>query len=162
IYRVESKGTQPVTGLCLSRLSSEELVGLLSHRNDWFVREARRILAERRDPAVIPTLRQLVTERNDPLPLQPPWALHVTGGLHAGAGFGDRLAEKLPPRAQADGGTWTLRLLGDAKKVSASIQMRLTDRARTETRCTVRSQLACSCKRLPGKDVLPILRELLQ
>src|SRR5262249_19369327 len=74
----------------------------------------------------------------------------------------DTLAEVLLTHANEDVRTWTIRLLGDTKKVSPTIQSQLTDRARTDTSPTVRSQLACSCKRLPGKDALPIVRELLQ
>src|SRR6266849_4025864 len=70
IYKVEAKGTPPVTGLPLTRKSSQELVDLLSHRNDWFVREARRLLAERRDPSVLPHLRKLVLTRKDHLALE--------------------------------------------------------------------------------------------
>ena len=58
--------------------------------------------------------------------------------------------------------TWTVRLLCDPKKVSPSIAVRLAELARGEASPTVRSQLACSAKRLPGKDCLPIVRELLR
>src|SRR5262249_7697735 len=120
IYRVAAKGTKPVTGLSLSKRSSAELVGLLGHRNDWFVREARRILAERRDPAVIPVLRQLVRTPNGHLALEALWALYVSGG------FNDALAEELLHHPHADVRTWTVRLLGDTKKVSPAIRTRLT------------------------------------
>jgi putative heme-binding domain-containing protein len=140
----------------LSKLPSEELVGLLDHPNDWFVRQARRILAERRDPTVIPVLRKMVLERHDGLALQALWALYVSGG------FDVALAGKLLTHPNADVRTWAVRLLGDAKKVSPGIQRDLTELAHTETSCTVRSQLACTCKRLPGKDALPIVHELMQ
>src|SRR5262245_12176227 len=43
VYKIEAHGTPPVKGLALSKMSSKELVALLTHRNDWFRREARRI-----------------------------------------------------------------------------------------------------------------------
>src|SRR5439155_942422 len=49
-----------------------------------------------------------------------------------------------------------------AKQVAPTIQQRLVASARAERSPVVRSQLACSAKRLPGKDALPIIRELLQ
>jgi putative membrane-bound dehydrogenase-like protein len=156
IYKVEAKGTPPVTGLPLSQKSSQELVALLSHQNDWLVREARRLLAERRDPTVIPLLRKLVLTREDQLALDALWALYVSGG------FNDSLAETLLHHANADVRTWTVRLLSDAKKVSPAIESRLLETARTDPSCIVRCQLACSSKRLPGKDSLPIVHELLQ
>jgi putative membrane-bound dehydrogenase-like protein len=156
IYRVQAKGAPPVSGLPLSKRSSKELVGLLSHPNDWFVREARRILAERRDPAIIPNLRKLLQTRNDALALQALWALYVSGG------FNDTLADTLLEHPNEDARAWTIRLLGDAKQVSPAIQARLLRVAHSDPSCTVRCQLACTCKRLPGKDALPLVRELLQ
>jgi putative membrane-bound dehydrogenase-like protein len=156
IYKIEYKGTKPVKNLALSKRSSQELVGLLSHPNDWYHYEARRLLAERRDPSVIPGLRQTILERQDQLALESLWALYVSGG------FDDALAATLLTHPNEDIRAWTIRLLGDAKKVSADIQSRLINVARTDASCTVRNQLACSCKRLPGKEALPVIRELLQ
>jgi putative membrane-bound dehydrogenase-like protein len=156
VYKIEYKGTKPVKDLALSKLSSLELVGLLSHPNDWYHREARRILAERRDPSVFPGLRQTIRERKDQLALEALWALYVCGG------FDDIVAATLLTHPNDDVRTWTIRLLGDAKKVSPEIQRRLVEVARSDASCTVRSQLACSCKRLPAKDALPIVRELLR
>jgi putative heme-binding domain-containing protein len=56
---------------------------------------------------------------------------------------------------------WTVRFIGDAKKVSPALQGELVKLARTEPLSDVRDQLACSAKRLPGKDGLPITHELL-
>lgn len=156
IYKVEANGTKPVKGLALSKLSSRELVGLLSHPNSWYPREARRILAERRDPAVIPLLRQMIRDHRDLLALEALWALYVSGG------FDDAVATTLLDHPNEHVRSWTVRLLGDAKKVSPAIASRLVQAAREDASCTVRSQLACSVKRLPGKDALPIVRELLR
>jgi putative membrane-bound dehydrogenase-like protein len=156
VYKIEYKGTKRVKDLALSKLSSQELVGLLSHPNDWYHREARRILAERRDRSVLPGLRQTILERQDQLALEALWALYVSGG------FDDTLAATLLTHPNEDVRTWTIRLLGDAKGVSPDIQRRLVEAARSDTSCTVRSQLACTCKRLPATDALPIVRELLQ
>jgi putative membrane-bound dehydrogenase-like protein len=155
IYKVEAKGTRPVRGVALGRLSSKELVGLLSHPNDWFVREARRLLAERRDPAVIPSLRALVVDNHGQLALEALWALYVSGG------FNESFADRLLDHPNEDVRTWTVRLLGDTKRVSPALRDRLVAVARTDPSPTVRSQLTCSAKRLPGPDALPIVRELL-
>jgi putative membrane-bound dehydrogenase-like protein len=156
VYKIEANGTKPVTGLALSNLSSRELVGLLSHPNSWYHGEARRLLAERRDPAVIPGLRQTVLENRGDLALESLWALYVSGG------FDDTLAATLLSHANEDVRAWTVRLLGDAKKVAPEIQRRLVETAKTDASCVVRNQLACSCKRLPAKDGLPIVWELLK
>jgi putative membrane-bound dehydrogenase-like protein len=162
VYRIEPTNPRPLpgprlgNGLALGKLSSHELVGLLDHPNDWYVHTARRLLAERRDPAVIPELRQMVLDNKGQLALEALWALYVSGG------FDDALAGKLLGHANEDVRTWTVRLLGDAKKVSPVIREQLVTLARTETSPVVRNQLACSSKRLPGRDGLPIVRELLK
>jgi putative membrane-bound dehydrogenase-like protein len=143
-------------GVPLSKLSSDQLVDLLNHRNAWYAGEARRLLAERRDPSVLPRLRRLIDDNQGQLALEALWALYVSDG------FDDTVAEKLFDHANEDVRTWTVRLLGDAKKVSPAIRARLVALARTEPSPVVRSQLACSCKRLPAKEALPIVRELLR
>jgi putative membrane-bound dehydrogenase-like protein len=156
IYKIEAKGTRPVAPFNLARLPSNELVELLKHPNEWFCREARRVLSERLDPAVIPVLRRLVSENKDRLALEALWALYVSGGFEEG------FASGLFGHPNEDVRTWTVRLLGDARKVSPDIQARLVRMAQIEPSPVVRSQLACTCKRLPGKDGLPVVRELLK
>ncbi len=82
--------------------------------------------------------------------------------MYVSGGFDDALADRLLDHPNEDVRTWTIRFLGDAKKVSPALQERLVHVARTDPSPTVRSQLACSCKRLPAKDGLPVVRELLR
>jgi putative membrane-bound dehydrogenase-like protein len=156
VYKVEAKDAPAVSPPALAKLTSDQLVDLLDHRNAWYVGEARRLLAERRDASVLPRLRRLIDDNKGQLALEALWALYVSGG------FDDAVAEKLFDHANEDVRTWTVRLLGDAKKVTPSIQARLVTLARGEPSPVVRSQLACSCKRLAAKDALPIVRELLR
>ncbi|MBU6401056.1 MAG: HEAT repeat domain-containing protein, partial [Verrucomicrobia bacterium] len=156
IYKIQANGTRPVAPFNLSRLSSPDLVNLLSNPNEWFAREARRLLAERRDASILPTLRQMIFANHGHLALEALWALYVSGG------FNVALAEKTCAHPNKDVRTWTVRLLGDARHVSPPIQKRLVELARTDPSPVVRNQLACTAKRLPGPDALPIVRELLQ
>src|SRR5262249_24088705 len=153
---IEYKGTKPAMGLDLAKKSSKELVDLLTHPNSWFRGEARRILAERRDKEVIPLLRTMVVDKKDRL------ALESVLAPYGGGGFDEEVAGKLLSHANEDVRTCTVRFLGDAKKVSAGLRQQLVALARSDTSPTVRSQLACSSKRLPAQDCLPIVRELLQ
>src|SRR5262249_21619764 len=136
-------------------LSSKELIALLSHANDWYAREARRILAERRDPAIIPDLKKQIADHKGQLALESLWALYVSGGLD------DTFALTALQHANEDVRAWTVRLLGDARKVSPEVLSRLIELAKQEPSPVVRSQLACSAKRLPGPDCLALVRELL-
>ncbi|HZU38799.1 MAG TPA: c-type cytochrome, partial [Gemmataceae bacterium] len=134
---------------------SKDLLGLLSHRNIWYVRAARRVLAERRDPSVIPQLRQMIRDHHGQLALEALWALYVSGG------FDDNLAVKLLAHPNENVRAWTVRLLCDAKAVAPNVGQALVAAARQESSPIVRNQMACSAKRLPGKDALPLIRALL-
>jgi putative membrane-bound dehydrogenase-like protein len=146
----------------LNRLPNSEVISLLNHPNDWYRREANRILAERRDPAVIPDLRKILREHEDHLALDALWALYVSGG------FDETLAADLLHHPQADVRAWTIRLLSDRRTVSCRVEVSSTilaaliDLARTEQDPSVRSQLASTCKRLAGNQRLAIVRELLR
>ncbi len=157
IYKVETKGAKPAAPIDppLGKRSSKELVALLDNPNSWWSGEARRILGERRDASVVPLLREMVLENKRKLALESLWALYVSGG------FDEDFAGKLLDHANENVRTWAIRFVGDSKKISTRFRDRLVSLARTETSATVRSQLACSSKRLPGPDCLPIVRELL-
>jgi len=139
----------------LSAQPSKDLIALLSQRNDWYAREARRILAERRDKTILPDLRKLIADNRGQLALEALWALYVSGG------FDDVFALTSLQHANEDVRAWTVRLLGDARKVSPEVLPWLVELARKEPSPVVRSQLACTAKRLPGPDCLAIVRELL-
>jgi putative heme-binding domain-containing protein len=158
IWRVAPKRVTPRADgkWPLSKLSSAELVDLLKHPNAWYPREARRILMERRDPAVRPRLAEMVRHEADPkLALEALWALYVSGGLS------DDLALEFLDHQVDHVRAWTIRLLGDRGQVDPRFNDRLVKLARHEPSSTVRSQLACTCKRLPGPVALPIVAELL-
>jgi putative heme-binding domain-containing protein len=136
--------------------TSDELIDLLGHPNAWYAREARRILMERRDPTVCPRLVGMVrAARGDGSDVEALWALHLSGGLT------DELAIEFLGHPSEHVRAWTIRLLGDRGCVAPRIQDRFVELARTEPSPTVRSQLACTSKRLPGPVALPIVEALL-
>jgi putative heme-binding domain-containing protein len=157
IWRVVPAGVKPRADgkWPISKLSSDALVDLLKHANTWYAREARRILMERRDAGIRPRLAEMVQHEKGILALEALWALHVSGGLS------DDVALKLLDHPFAHVRAWTIRLLGDRRRVAAGIAGRLVDLARKEPSATVRSQLACTCKRLPGRDALAIVEQML-
>jgi putative membrane-bound dehydrogenase-like protein len=157
VYRIEAKGTRPAAAFDLARLGSDRLVSLLSHPNDWFRRKARQLLADRRDPEVIFPLRTLVLEAKDEeLQLQALWALYVSGGFNEG------IALTLLGHRNADVRRWAVRFLGDEGHVSPALATSLAELAATEPDAVVRSQLACTARRLPAADGLPIVQGILR
>jgi putative membrane-bound dehydrogenase-like protein len=154
IWKIEARGTKPYSGQDLRKLPSGQLVALLSCRNDWLVRRARRLLGERRDPAVIPLLRKLLEGKDDQLALEALWALYVSGG------WDDALALEMLSHRNPDVRRWAARFLGDAGKTTLQLAARLDELARTDTDVMVRSQLACTARRLPAPQGLPIVCSL--
>ena len=141
--------------LDMTKLSSAQLVSLLDNKNDWFVRKARRLLADRRDPGVIAPLRKLVLEsKNDHLALESLWALYVSGG------FDETFAGRLLDHGNSRIRSWTVRLLGDENKVSATIAAQLLRLADTDPDVMVRSQLASTAQRLPASLGLAMVQKL--
>jgi putative membrane-bound dehydrogenase-like protein len=140
----------------LGRKSSAELVELLSHRNDWYARQARRLLAERCDQSVVPALTKLALESSDErLALQGLWSIYVVGALDT------PLAEKLLASEHPYVRAWTVRLLGDERNISPSLFSQLVGLAYRDPSIVVRSQLACTAKRLPASQTIPIVEQLL-
>jgi len=153
IYRIAPKGLALPGPLDLSKKTGAELVELLGHRNDWFRREARRLLAERRDASTYPALRKLL---EGALALQALWTLYSSGG------FDDALAAGLLAHPDEDVRAWTVRLVGDERSFPPALRDRLLELARKDPSSTVRSQLACTAKRLPANDGLALVRELVK
>ena len=156
VYRISAKGTTPAAAPDIRNLATPQLITLLSSPNDWLVRKARRLLADRRDPEAILPLRSLILEtKDDHLALGALWALHVSGGFNEG------FAAKTLNHRSAPVRKWSVRLLGDEKQVSRIIGERLAGLARTEPDVSVRAQLASSAQRLHAKQALPIIEALL-
>ena len=156
IYRIRAAGAARTATRQLSGLSSTQLVGELAGKNDWYVRKARRLLADRRDPEMIFPLRTLVAESaDDHLALEALWALVVSGGLS------EEFAGRQLEHRSADVRWWTVRLLGDESRVSSPNAARLASVAAHDPSVAVRCQLACTAKRLPSDQALPIIASLL-
>ena len=158
IWKIVARGTQPAGKLALAARSSDALVDLLSHANAWYPREARRILSERRDAAMLPRLRKMIDHNADEhLALEALWAFYASGG------WNDEIAVRLVDHPSADVRAWTVRLIGDDRRaLPAALHGRLLQLAAREPSPTVRSQLACTSKRLSGADALPIVEKLLR
>ncbi|MBP88268.1 MAG: dehydrogenase [Planctomycetaceae bacterium] len=158
VWRVAPSGVKPISAhqLDLSKKSNAELIALLSHPNDWYARQARRLFAERRDKSIIPALEKMLDSGDQRLALQALWSIYVSGG------FDIRLAEKTLESEHEYVRAWTVRLLGDKRSVSPALGSKLVRLAHSDSSVVVRSQLACTAKRLPADAAMPIVAELLR
>ncbi len=155
VYRLIGKDAKPARPFDLSKKSSPELIELLKNDNRWFRATAQRVLGDRRDVAVIPLLRKLVLESKGRFALETLWALNLSGG------FTEDIALQTLTHPEPAVRAWTVRLLGDENRVGPTAARRLDDLAKVEKDVSVRVQMACSARRLPGDEGLPIVRQLL-
>jgi putative heme-binding domain-containing protein len=155
IYRLRAPEAQAPKPFDHARKSAAELVALLRHPNRWHRQTALRLLGDRKDRAAIPHLLKLLESPNGQDALEALWGLNLSGG------FDEALALRTLGHPDPHVRLWTVRLLGDTRKVSPVLTVRLAELARTEPHVEVRVQLACSARRLPAADGLAVVRQLL-
>lgn len=133
----------------LAALSDKELVRLQAHKNDWWVRQSRRLLQERAntgklDQNVRAELRKMFDDEKDvPRKLRALWALHVTGPLDE-----KTLLTVLDNSHETIRG-WVVRLLVEDKRLSDEAAKCLAELAHSDKSMSVRLALASSLQRMP-------------
>ncbi len=147
----------------LRQKSDLELVELQLHRNDWFVRHARRLLQERAaagklDPRTGPRLRRMATEHPDPTRrLRALWALHVTEQLDEA--FLLQCTKDTNPYVRA----WAIQLLFDQSRVpSKQVFQRLLQLAQSDPSPVVRLYIASVLQRVQPERRWDILTALVR
>jgi putative membrane-bound dehydrogenase-like protein len=157
IFKVAYK-TPAAAKVDLRKLSTKELVDLTLHKNDWYVRHARKVLQERQPGAdAWKPLTEIATTNGDPTRvLRAMWALHVTGG------FTEELALKLIGHKDPHVRGWTVQLCLEDRKAPASIVSRMAELAKTDDSPVVRLYLASGAQRQAVEQRLPIVDALLQ
>ncbi len=131
---------------------------VLKHPNKTHRQIALRLIGERKDASVIPVLRELLAKNTGQLALEALWALNLCGGLTNDVGL-ESLGHADPYVR-----LWTVRLVCDhnGRGLSEAIATKLGALARADQNVEVRSQLACSARRLSAFRSLPIVRALLR
>jgi hypothetical protein len=138
----------------LNKLSNEELLKLQSHKNDWFVRHARRILQERQadTSALVKTLK---SDLPVPSRLRALWALHVSGHLHK------PMLSSLLDDSSEHIRAWAIQLLCENRKPGVAVCKKLAQLAKNDESPLVRLYLASAMQRLSISERIPILKRLL-
>jgi putative membrane-bound dehydrogenase-like protein len=156
IYKIQRTGQHAPPCSDLSQRTTQALVELLKNNNPWWHRTALRLLRERRDVSVAPSLKALLDYSDGELvSLRALWALHAVGG------FDEAVAEKALHHVNPSIRTWGVRFLSEGGHVSSRMLDALTELARSESAPEVRSQLASSAQRLARQDTLPLLHQLM-
>ncbi len=156
IYRLKNKNAkQNIASFDLSKYTDQELIGLLSHPNRWFRQEALRQFGDRKRTSVISDLLPLLVNGNGQLALEALWAINLSGG------FDEKVAVIALNHSNPFVRMWAIKLLGDWEEFGHNISEKLTQMAAADPHAEVRSQLACTAKRISTKKALPVISALL-
>jgi putative membrane-bound dehydrogenase-like protein len=148
----------------IAALSTDSLLPLLSHKNEWFARRARLSLQERAATGenmdtIITALRtQLGEGSTTPLKLRALWSLYSIGKTDT------LLLTDLLSHSEPALRIWAVRLLLDAKNSSTvedAVIQALTNMAKSETSPAVRLALASALQRIPLDHRAEIAKPLL-
>lgn len=159
IYRI-SHGAAPTEAVNIAELSDRELVELQLHRNDRYVRHARRNLQERMARGddlteVRNMLREQFEKQSDVTrKLRALWALHVIDGIDDAflIGLLDHSSEHIRG--------WSVRLLCEDGSPDTDAIQSLAQLATNDPSPRVRLQLASALQRLEPNDRWPIAEAL--
>jgi putative membrane-bound dehydrogenase-like protein len=160
IYKITHGTAKAPAPFDLAKLPDAELVKLQLHKNDWFVRHARRLLQERHATGKLSEntrddLQRIL--RDNPAAtrkLRALWSLHVAGGV------ADQQLAALLRDENEHIRWWALKLISDQNPLQFKTQ--IGEIARTERSAMVRLGVASVLQRLPLNDRFPIARALLQ
>ena len=161
IYKLGYGKVDPIK-VDLSTSSDEALAQFQLHKNDWYVRTARRLLQERAErgvdmKAVHRVLSSiLATNPETTRRLRALWCLHVTGGLNE-----QTLIGLLDDRDESVRG-WAIRLLVDHGAPTPESLSRFVKLATTDPSPRVLLNLASALQRIPVKQRWPLAEAMTQ
>lgn len=142
----------------LRRLADGQLLRLFDHPGRFFRRAAIELVVARRAPSTQRMLRERLTAGSSRL--EDLWAYARMAGREAFAA--DReLLEAVAASPQADLRRWLVRLLGDGPTSDSAALDVIATLAERENDLRVRSQLASTAKRIPGKPGLGLAAMML-
>ena len=158
IYRISGLTDDVLPKFNLAKMEDSELVDLLAHPNKWFRQQAQLELRNRGKNEKLATVveKKLIAATGQPA-LEYFWAFSTTS-----AGLSDEQTLRVIEHADPYVRLWAVRLACDDGQVGAPLAAKLADFAYREPHVEVRSQLACSARRLPTGQCLPIVKNLAQ
>mgnify|MGYP003574947798 FL=1 len=148
---------QKFTPINLPKESSAKLVELLTHKNQFYSRHARRILQERgSDPEVHAAVKNLLrNSTSDVHQLRALWTLHATGGLTEELALAQLQSSHEYVRA------WTIQLLCEDKNPGDNVLKEFAQMATNDPSPVVRLYLASAMQRTPPNKRWDVLTALL-
>jgi putative membrane-bound dehydrogenase-like protein len=149
---------QPCTKVDLEKMSSEELVKLALHPNEWQVRHARRLLQERGpNPALRHLILDLMAKQSDDAKrVRLLWTLHAIGGVTQEQGLS--LLDDKSEYVRA----WCIQLMAENKNLSDAALKRFAKLAKSDPSPVVRLYLASAMQRTPVERRWDVVSALLK
>ncbi|MEW6156680.1 MAG: PVC-type heme-binding CxxCH protein [Verrucomicrobiota bacterium] len=162
MYRMQLDATYQARAVDLSASTDLELVKWHEHKNEWFVRTARRLLHERAQSKpigeeAVSALRETFSNAQ----YQPPARrLNALLTLHAVGKFSDDLAQQAAGDADEYVRGWAIQLAADDRQVSSELLRRFVLLARTDPSPVVRRFLASAIQRVPDAAAWELIEAL--
>jgi putative membrane-bound dehydrogenase-like protein len=128
---------------------------LLNDSNRWVRQTALRVLADKRPQQLLPRLRKVLAEEEGQQALNALWAYHLIATEND-----TELLQWLDHKNPAVR-SWVIRLVCDDGTISDETAQRLAKLARREENVRVRSQLACSARRVSTPQCLAVIENML-
>lgn len=141
-------GTPTTKVFDVAQKSNQELVDLHLHRNEWFVRHARRVLQERAargedlSQAKSGLLQLFGAAQSTPDKLRAFWTMHALGCMDENY----LLTQTRHPDEHIR--AWSIRFLCEGKKPSATTLSRMASMAQSDPSPVVRLYLCCAAQRI--------------
>jgi len=163
LYRMSwgAPNTVDPAAIDLPKRSDLELARLQTHRNDWYVRAARRVLQYRAaqgaiDSAARSELRMQLNHADQPrrVRLRALWALHAIGELDV------RLALSLLRSSEEDLRAWTIQLVCERVGGASELLEQFAVLAASDPSPVVRLYLASALQRLTLEERWPLVERL--
>ena len=152
IYRVRpAAGAPKLKPFDLSKASGDELLGYLSHPNEWFRKQSVLEIGWRGLKELQPKLVEMVLSKTEPHALDALWALD---GLHA-APFEGCL--ELLSHSDAYVRRWAFKAIGEGDWDKTRPHLDLAEWVKEEKNIEVRAQILATAKKLPAQSALQLL-----
>ncbi|MFP6610956.1 MAG: PVC-type heme-binding CxxCH protein, partial [Pirellulales bacterium] len=162
IYRIMPQGAKGVRPPNLPSLSDAKLAALQLHTNDWYVRQARVLLAHRAatgklgDGVAAELIAMFKAQTESPQRLRALWALHSIGGC------GEKMLLGLLDHADEHVRGWAVRLLCEGRQPPAAATAKFAEMATAEKSPVVRLYLASALQRIPAAQRWQIIAGLVK
>ena len=162
LYRLKYHETYKPKKVNLRELSDSELAELHSHKNEWYVRTARRLLNERSlqrpiAPGAVDALKETALGNADSARrLRAIWTLHTIGL------FSDAIGKAVLTDSDEFVRGWAVQLLCEDKEVSTSFEREFVRLAKNDPSPTVRLYLASAIQRVSDAAAWTLIDALSQ